>query len=264
MIQQIILESITLYNYVDVAVECEADNMLQIFKSMDNGVTYEAVDLSPNTTTASSAYLTISNLTYTSTIKFHITNNGYELNDVDNYYGFESADSPNYFMHHCDENMNLGDFSQETDRTIPYYQWQIVQPGLNGEDGTVSIKGQYMNGDEILNGYMTIYDTSLETTDIKTDIPTPAKGELVSIECIADDQINISFAQNGVDFTQIAYSLDDEEIAMDINNVTQKSKIQFSVFNINQTTGNPQVYIVRLKQIHQPSQHLMIQLLEYY
>ena len=225
----------TLYNYIDIIIECEADNLLQISKSIDNGKTFEIIKLSSNLTMASEAYLTISNLTYVSQLKFDITNNGFESNNYDNYYGFQSADNDHFFIHHCNEKLYLGNFSQTNDRIISNYQWQIIEPGLNGQDNTISIKGKYFNGNEMIERYITIYDPSLEIKHIYTH----PQGQFVRIECIADDFVNVSFAKNGFDFTQIAYNYKEELFKINITNVTQKSKLRFSVYNRNYSTTNP-------------------------
>eukprot|EP01084_Bolivina_argentea_P250271 419255_1 len=234
-------------NAVDVSIICESDASITIATSMDNGINFEMNELAPNVTTASSIDFTLSNLTYVSQIKFDVINNGYSTSNNDMYYGFEHVDYPDYFIHHCGSNIYLNDFAQDANRIISDYQWQIIQPGLTGDDDTVSIKGKYINGNDTISSYITVDDYYDGINDLnRLTFPVSMyDNELqpgVGVVCIAEGELNISFSMNGKVWPSVPMQYDlqlngTDPVELDIPQVTSSSKLRFSILNAEEAPG---------------------------
>eukprot|EP01084_Bolivina_argentea_P263165 445311_1 len=215
-----------LFNYANVTIDCYSDNMFQVSVSMDSNNTFETHTFNSNITKVINGKLN-TNLTFLSQIKFDVDNDGYMYENDQYVYGFESVDYITHFLYHCDSNLYLLRFPQQNNDFIPHYQWQITEPGLNGQNGTISIKGTYIKKSERISSYITVHNPMYSTMN------EMEQKETIHVQCIGDNLLNISYAQNGVDFVHIAQGIYPIATNIDVLNVTRKSKLQFSVTNTN-------------------------------
>eukprot|EP01084_Bolivina_argentea_P263164 445309_1 len=207
-----------LFNYANVTIDCYSDNMFQVSVSMDSNNTFETHTFNSNITKVINGKLN-TNLTFLSQIKFDVDNDGYMYENDQYVYGFESVDYITHFLYHCDSNLYLLRFPQQNNDFIPHYQWQITEPGLNGQNGTISIKGTYIKKSERISSYITVHNPMYSTMN------EMEQKETIHVQCIGDNLLNISYAQNGVDFVHIAQGIYPIATNIDVLNVTRKSKL---------------------------------------
>eukprot|EP01084_Bolivina_argentea_P299545 516348_1 len=239
-----------LINYDQAIINCVTDSMhlINITVSHNNGITFP-INVGSQVSKISK---NISNLTYASKIKFDVSEVRYNISlDKNGYYGFEAIGHPSYFISQCGNNIYLTNFTRRQNRTISSYQWQIVSPGLNGDDGTISILGSYYIGNEKYETYVTVTDNTQQATDIEsTRLTLPPihryvfnnnglkEGE-IHIACVADDALVVHYAKDG---TTYGASIGDVSfgvpLLLNISDVTAASKLRFSVTNSGGTSNN--------------------------